>query len=167
MSVALTRRTSIRFPSPVNEITREDAPCHGESKRLLDYWQRTMARSGRFIIGRDIPARPIASLLKNILINEPVRGGADMRVRLSGSWVRKRFDGRLDGLLLSEIFPPAEFEYNLADSNRVLATGIPSIFLSALKGYELDTLHSEVVALPILDRDGISPLLLVGIFYFE
>jgi hypothetical protein len=167
MSLSFVRLASFRMSSSVNEITPVDTPRHGEALQLYDYWHDVRARHGDFRLGRDIPARPIAQLLKNIAINEPVRNGTDMRIRLAGSAVRRRFDGRLDGLLLSEVFGPEEFEFNLKDSNRVLATGVPSIFDSALKGYAVEELHAEIMLLPIVDRDGTSPLLLVGIFYFE
>jgi hypothetical protein len=150
----------------VNHIVPVEVPRHADAQRLLDYWRAVMQEFGDFRMGRDIPSRPIASLLKNIVINEPTADRSDMRVRLSGSAVRRRFDGKMDGRLLSEVFTPAEFAQNLVLSNRALATGKPVMFDSVVKRRVVEELHAEVVLLPIVDRDGITPLLLVGIFYF-
>jgi hypothetical protein len=142
-------------------------PRHPEALQLLAYWQDVMARGEGFVIGRDIPVRRLAPLLQNILIDEPLADGSDMRVRLAGTAVRRRFGAEVHGTLLSNLFPPADFRHHLAAGLEALRSGQPIVIDSSLKRGTREELHAEIVLLPILDRDGKAPLLLVGLFYFQ
>src|SRR5258708_5481458 len=92
--------TSQTYGDLVDYYRRVDAPRHPEAIRLLAYWRACVAAHGAFVNGRDIPARPIAGLLRSIVINEPLPGKTDMRVRLAGTSVRRRFGGDIRGHML-------------------------------------------------------------------
>lgn len=143
-----------------------DAPRHHEAKILLDYWRHCVGKSGDFVIGRDIPSRVIASLLRSIIVTEPVAGGGDFRMRLAGTAIRRRFGDDIGGQMLSDLFPPEDFQHHLAGNNEVLRTGKPLILDSRLTRGNVDELHSEVVLLPVKSGDGAQDWILVGIFYF-
>ncbi len=151
----------------VNDYVRVPAPRHADAIDLLDYWRAVVARGDGFVIGRDIPARPIARLLKNLLIHEPLPDGSDTRVRLAGTAVKRRFGSEVHGTMFSDLFPPNEFRHHLAGALDVVRTGVPVVVDSSLKRGALVELHTEIVILPILDRDATTPLLLVGFFYFR
>ncbi len=106
---------------------------------------RSVARGGGFVIGRDVPARPIARLLKNLLIHEPLPDGTDTRVRLAGTAVKHRFGAEVHGTMFSDLFPPAEFRHHLAGALDVVRTGVPVVVDSSLKRGALVELHTEIV----------------------
>ncbi|MEI9989408.1 MAG: PAS domain-containing protein [Rhizomicrobium sp.] len=150
----------------VNDFARVPEPRHPSARRLLDYWQAVMARGDGFLVGRDVPAREIAPLLCNIMVNQPLADGTDIRVRLAGTSVRRRFATIGKDTRLSALFPAEDFRHHLAAGHEVVATGRPIIVDSSLKRASVEELHMEVIILPILDRDRATPLLLVGVFYF-
>ncbi|MEJ0043437.1 MAG: PAS domain-containing protein [Rhizomicrobium sp.] len=141
-------------------------PRHPGAGRLLDYWQAVMARGDGFVAGRDVPARAIAALLRNIMLNQPLADGTDIKVRLAGSSVRRRFATVERDTFLSALFPPDDFRHHLAAGLQVVATGQPLVVDSSLKRGAVEELHMELIILPILDSDRATPLLLVGVFYF-
>ena len=155
------------FDDLVNDYSRVIAPRHPEAIELLDYWRTVVARGNGFLIGRDIPARPIARLLKNVRIDEPLPDGSDIRVRLAGTAIKRRFGTDVHGALLSGLFKPADFRHHLAGELEVVRTGAPLVIDSCLMRGGLVELHTEIVILPILDRDARTPLLVVGFFYFK
>ena len=57
---------------------------------LLDQW-KTREQRGGFVVGRDVPSRDLASILRNIGLFEPIDGAADFRVRLAGTAFMRRF----------------------------------------------------------------------------
>lgn len=152
---------------PVDTYSRVPGARHPDAARLVAYWRDVIQRDGVFVIGRHVPARAIAALLQNIVINEPSPDGTDMRIRLAGNFARRRFGGDISGAHLSDLFAPGDFCHHLEASFEAVATGGPVVFDSCLKRGHVVELHSEVVLLPIADRDGISPLVLVGMFSFD
>jgi hypothetical protein len=151
----------------IDDYERVAEPRHHEAKILLDYWWHCVDALGDFAIGRDIPSRMIASLLRSIIVTEPVGGGADFRMRVAGTAVRHRFNGDIGGQMLSDLFPSDDFVHHLDASNEVLRTGKPIVLDSRLKRGAVEELHSEVVLLPVKSADRLHDWVLVGIFYFS
>ena len=56
--------------------------------------------------------------------------------------------------------------HHLAAVQEVASTGKPHVIDSSLKRGALEELHTEVMLLPVLDRDARTPLRFVGLFYF-
>lgn len=161
-------RLAVAKPVPAlrSHFVRMDKASHPDAQKLLSYWRACVARGG-FAMGRDIPARAIAAILRNLAICEPLADGSDMRMRLAGDGFRRRFDEQVKGRLLSELFPPEDFAHHLDASLRVLRTGEPIIIDSCLMRANVVELRLEVVVLALTAPDLVSRWLLVGLFYFD
>ncbi len=156
--------------SPGNELVdhyvRVEAPRHADAVLLLDYWRARMAEHGSFVVGRDIPARPVARILRNVLLFEPLPDNSDLRVRLAGADVRRRFDRELKGHLMSQMFAAADFEVHRKSAFEVITSGLPIVLDTSLKRGNVEELHTEVLLLPVTARDLKSTWLLATLFYF-
>jgi hypothetical protein len=141
-------------------------PTHPDARVLLAYWRQRM-EAGSFIMGEDVPARPIARLLRNLAVHEPLADCTDMRTRLAGDGIRRRFDGEIKGRCLSELFPPKDFEHHRDTAYEVLRTGTPVIIESRMMRETVLELHLEAVLLPMTAPDLVSRWLLAGLFYFN
>jgi len=151
----------------VDHYHRVEQPRHRDAKTLLAYWHACIAKGGGFVVGRDIPARPISSILGNIVLCEPLSNGMDMRVRIAGGMVRHRVLPVSRGSLLSEDFSGEDFKHHLALCFEAMRCGVPVILDSSLKRGELEEIHSEVLLLPVTAPDLTSTWLLAGMFYFN
>jgi hypothetical protein len=149
----------------VDHYARVDVPRHPDAVRLLDYWRSCMAKGG-FVVGRDIPARPIARILRSVILHEPFADGSDTRVRLAGADVRRRFDTDLKGRTMSMMFTPEDFKVHLKSSFEVMTSGVPMVLDSCLRRGDVEELHIEVLLLPVTARDLKSTWLLAGLFFF-
>jgi hypothetical protein len=144
-----------------------EQPRHAGAKKLLAYWQDCMAKGDGFVVGRDIPARPIAEVLSNIVLYEPLPDGSDLKVRLAGASVRHRVVPDLKGSLLSQQFFGEDFKHHLASSFETIRSGVPTVLDSSLRRGSFEEMHSEVLLLPVTAPDLVSKWLLVGMFYFN
>ena len=167
MSLTLRARTEdFDFEPLVDDYATVREPRHAEARKLLDYWCDRVDNAGDFIVGRDIPARPIASLLRSIVVYEPVWDSMDFRVRLAGDSARRRFQGDIKGTLLSEQFSGRDLEHHLAAAIETIRTKRPMAIESRLKRGTVEELHSEILLLPVTAPDRQSTWLLVGMFFF-
>ena len=140
------------------------AASHPKAQQLLAFWKARPADG--IVIGRDVPSRAIAGLLNNIAIFEPVNGGSDLKVRLAGTSVRRRFGGEVTGKLMSELFPPDDFQEHLKSSIASMESDTVTIMDSRLTYGVVERMHLEVVILPVLAPDRVSKWVLAGLFYF-
>lgn len=138
---------------------------HRRSRKLIEAWRGF--GGAELVIGRDLPSRPFASLLGNLAVCEPLPGGRDMRVRLAGSELRRRFSGDITGKYISELFPPEEFAAHQKNAGLCLETGEPVIIDSHLMDGPREFLHTEVVILPVTAPDGKSRWKVSGLFFFD
>jgi hypothetical protein len=155
------------LPDLLDHYAPVETPRHPDAITLLAYWRGCVDAGDGFLIGRDIPARPIANLLRSLIVNEPLADGSDMMIRLAGAMVRRRFGGDIKGHLMSEIFPPRDFASHRASAFAAIRTGHPIIVDSSLKRGGVEELHTEALLLPVTARDRKSIWLLVGVFYFD
>ena len=142
-------------------------PRHPDAVKLLDYWKACMAKGHGFVVGRDIPARSIASILRSVVVCEPLPDGSDLKLRLAGANVRRRFQGEIKGSLLSQIYPGEDFSHHLSASIDVIRSGKPSTFDTSLKRDGIQELHSEILVLPVTAPDLKAAWVLIGMFYFS
>jgi hypothetical protein len=149
----------------VDHFIRVEFPRHRDAIILLGHWRACMTAGG-FVVGRDIPARKIARVLRNVILWEPLADGADLCVRLAGADVRRRFDFDLKGRMMSTMFSPEDFKIHLASTMDVIAGGVPIVLDTALRRGDVEELRTEVLILPVTARDMKSTWVLAGLFYF-
>jgi hypothetical protein len=142
-----------------------DAPRHPDAQKLLAFWQARPADG--IVMGRDIPSREIARLLSYIIITEPTEDRTDMRVRLAGASLLKRFGRDIKDLMFSELFSPEDFRDHLEKGLTAIETDQAVILDSRLVAGTVEKLHLEAVLLPIVASDRRKKLVLAGIFYFD
>jgi hypothetical protein len=158
------------MPKGVNGDLRDEyrlvaAANHPKAQKLLDFWEARPADG--IVIGRDVPSRTIAAMLNNIIIYEPVNGGSDLKVRLAGTSIRRRFNREVTGMLMSELFPPDEFREHLEMTLANIEAGPATIVDSHLTNGAVEKMHLEVVILPVFAPDRVHKWVLVGLFYFD
>jgi hypothetical protein len=141
------------------------APMHPDSRKLIEFWEAH--RSDGIVIGRDVPSRTIAGLLSHIVIYEPVEAWNDLMVRLAGAAIRFRFGVEITGKKLSDLFGAHDFQDHLMHMRGAVEAKRPLIIESRLNSGAVEKLHSEVVIVPVLARDGVTPWVMVGIFYYD
>lgn len=133
---------------------------------LLEQW-RIRAGQGGFVVGRDVPSRALACVLRNLALYEPIEGAADFRVRLAGSAFIRRFGQDVTGFKLSQIYAPRNFAWQCADLQAVMSEGAPHITDVTLARDSRIYLRYESVRLPVLAPDRISVWVLGGLFCFD
>ena len=141
-------------------------PVHFGARLLFDNWRKLHADSG-FVVHRDVPSRALASVLRNLVVYEPVEQGRDFRARLAGSALIRRFDCDITGLKLSELFDPATFQTHRKMMQRVIDTGEHAALDIHLLVQGRSQLHFEVLCLPVLSPDRTEAWPLIGLFYYD
>jgi hypothetical protein len=143
-----------------------DEPTQYGARLLHTHWLRKEAEGG-FVVGREVPSRSLACVLRNLAIYEPIEGGADYRVRLAGTAFTRRFGRDVTGRLLSDVYTPQKFAHHRADLSAVVDSHEPKICDVRLARGDRLCLHFESLRLPVLSRDGRETWVLSGIFYFD
>ena len=158
--------TDPKNPGFVTNYVRVEAAAHSDSRHLIAVWRECCAGDG-FVVGRDIPSRPLASLLRSLMVNEPIEDGADYRIRLAGSSLRRRYGREITSLRLSELFSPEAYIPHPAITKEALAAGEPRILDVREEEFGQPRHHREVVVLPVLSPDRSAKWVLAGVFYFD
>ena len=117
-------------------------------------------------IGKDIPSRPFARFLGNLMIAEPIDDDTDCRIRLAGSSLRQRYKREVSGRRLSELFSPVIAADNLARLRKVREMGRAFIHTAAVMPDDTPPLHYEVLLLHALAPNEAAMWNVIGIFTF-
>jgi hypothetical protein len=141
------------------------APVHPEAAKALAFWDARPADG--IVIGRDVPSRAIASMLSHIIVHEPINGGSDLKVRVAGTAIRKRFGRDITGETLSRLFPTPAFPHRLKSVLTAIETGAPQFADCQLSTGSLEILHSELVILPVFAPDRVRKWTLSIVFFFN
>jgi hypothetical protein len=149
-----------RVYSPVAE------PQHPKSITLVEFW-RDREKAGGLIVGRDLPSRAIAAILRNLIVYEPIDDCSNFRVRHAGTAYVEHYGFDVTGKLMSELFDDDVFGFNCAKAKEVIHSGAPEVFDANLSEYGISRRHYEVVLLPVWGTDERSKWMLCGIFRFE
>ena len=152
----------------VHTMTPVSLPAHPFTIRLCTYWDNCRANGG-MRMGRDIPNRAIAPLLKHVSVAEPVGDWADARLRLAGSGMATHFGHDPSGHLMSDLFGPDKDHLNmlLAGARLSLAANMPGIVDHKVMLNGLVAMRNEMVVLPVLPPEGDDKFwALVGTFAF-
>ena len=140
------------------------APRHPDSEKLVAFWNAR--EPDGIVMGRDVPSRKIAPLLSHVIVWEPFADRSNMKVRLAGAALQRRFSGDLKGRKMSELFPPVDFRDHLRETFGVIESGAPLVLDSRVFCGNIEHLHLETVLLPISSPDRTQRWLLAGSFYF-
>lgn len=152
-------------PDSNETFSRLGEPEHPGACVTFDNWQEKHAGGG-FVVGRDLPSRALAGVLRNLAICEPLRGGADFQVRLAGTAFVRRFGCEVTGTLLSQLYDPQSFE-RCAGSMRYALRGKPSSWDAKLIRNGRTELQYESLLLPVLSPDISQSWVLAGMFFHD
>lgn len=146
------------------EIRRPLAePRHPGASLLVEHWQKGEAEGG-FRVGRHVPSRALAGILRNLALYEPGDAG-EFHVRLAGTAFRRRFGRDITGLALSQIYRPSEYPPVRERLSRALTERSPSLFEVSLQRGNRTYLRFETVRMPVLSRCGTHTWLMGGLFF--
>ncbi len=150
-----------RSPDPYYQV--RSAPSHPKAVAFLDTW-RAHAHERDLVISKDLPSRPFARFLDNLMIAEPIENDTDFRIRLAGSSLRQRYQREVSGERFSALFSPLIAEENIARLRKVQRTGTPSILSAAIIIDDAPRVQYEVILLRVLAPDETTMWNIVGIF---
>jgi hypothetical protein len=139
-------------------------PSHEGVKEIVAYWN-TCRQAGEFVMGRDVPARPIARLTKHLVVLEPIDAGADFLYRLVGSILNDRIGRDITGMLVTDVYAEVAAKSYMAALNRTIANDAPVFLESRARGLLDDLRRAEAVALPMKSPDGRAVWVLNCVFY--
>jgi hypothetical protein len=139
-------------------------PRHPDSEKLIAFWN--LRAPDGIVMARDVPSRKISHLLSHVIVWEPSADRSNMKVRLAGAALQRRFSGDLKGRMMSDLFPPADFRSHLREALSVIESGAPLVLDSHVFCGNIEQLHLETVLLPIVSPDRAQCWLLAGCFYF-
>ena len=144
-------------------------PAHPDGIMLADFWRKREAAGG-FVVCRDVPSRPLACVLHNLLLLEPVGAPghlSDLRVKLAGDTLHQRLGGNTAGMLLSELFSPRDFESHIARAADVLDRNAPYFMRCELRRASFVERQLEIIVLPVWNASRSARWILAGVFYFN
>ena len=156
------------LPSDAPQLAREiiellDTPKHFHARLLLSKWQLHVPD---FTIGRELPSRALASVLRYLALFEPVEDGDDFRVRLAGTAWLRRFGCEVSGWTLSQLYAGAELDGWRKRLRETLEGGQPICGDLKVIGDNGVQLHSELLVLPVAVKGG-GACALVGLFHYD
>lgn len=141
----------------------KDEPAHPGAELTFENW-REKHETGGFVIGRDLPSRALAGVLRNLAIYEPVDGGADFRMRLAGTGLVRRYGCDMTGLLLSQLYESRAFKPQ-HDAMMKAANGAPLFCdVRVTRAGRLE-LQYESLRLPVRSPDLAQSWVMGGFFY--
>ena len=146
-----------------SEISR---PTQYGACLLLDHWRSRDARGG-FVVGRDVPSRELAPVLRNLVLYEPIEEGKDFRVRLAGTAFLRRFGRDITGLKLSDVYESGHFDTEHANLAEVIRTRKPYIVDAKVKREDRIYMRFEILRLRVLSPDRKDPWVMGGLFYSD
>lgn len=138
-------------------------PSNAQAVSLIETWENLKTRGG-MIVGRHFPSRKFAGLLPNILLLEKLDRVRDFRVRLAGFGMLCFYGFDPGGRRLGEFYEGEKHEALWSSLNAVLRSG-PRVTLSRLSHAGETVLQREIVSLPVLASDMLTPLVMVASFW--
>ncbi len=157
---------------PVNANLREDRtplaePQQYGARLLYEHWRARRDTSMGFVVGRDVPSRALAPILRTLALYEPVDGMKDFRMRLAGTAFMRRFGRDVTGMKLSDIYDPEAFEAQRMALMDVILTGSPYICDVKVTRDNRIYLRFESLRLPVLSPDRKETWVMGGVFYSD
>lgn len=139
-------------------------PEHPGSQRLLAYWRSKIGPEG-LVSRAAIHPRDIAPLLPWLFIAE--RRENEWRFRLMGTGLCAGFGADLTGRTLHQIFREDTADGLAELYKTVVATRQPRTLKGRYVEAGLDHVTAEGIHLPVVAADGLSPLVVGGVFFSD
>ncbi len=146
------------------EFTRVDKLTHPDAAQAIRFWQERPADGIR--IGRDVPSRSIARLLSRIVVYEPVEGGADFKVHLAGSGVRRRFARDITGKTMAQLFSAEDLPARVLSLKYVLSRNEARMTRIIHRAGGVEVMKIELFQVPVTAPNGIDRWVLTFGFHF-
>jgi hypothetical protein len=146
--------------------TQIPEPIHFGAKLLFERWRELQGGDG-FVVGRDVPARQLSGILRNLAVYEPIDDCRDFRARLAGTAFLRRFGRDITGFSLSEIFREPGLERHRTSMAEIVRSGTPQAFDVKMQRGRKTVLHGEALRLPVRSADRTATWILSGLFYYD
>ena len=143
----------------------KDRPSHPGAQLIYRNWSE-YREDGGLVVGRDLPSRALAGVLRNLAVYEPVGGTADFRVRVAGTGLVRRYGCDVTGLPLSQIYEQHAFERQ-RDLMTAIRNGARAFFDVDMVRAGRTELQYESLFLPVRSPDLQQRWVLAGIFYHD
>jgi hypothetical protein len=142
-------------------------PVHPSTTALLAHWRACQVNGG-MRMGRDIPSRAIATLMKDIIISEPIGDWEDARLRLVGSGMAAHFGRDVTGLRMNEVFAGELSDRGmlLAGAKMCIEQNRPGTVEQIILDNGKEILRQEMTAMPLRAPNGDERWLLTATFNF-
>jgi hypothetical protein len=142
-------------------------PVHPSTLALIAHWRACLAHGG-MQMGRDIPSRAIAPLMKDLIISEPIGDWDDARLRLVGSGMAAHFGRDVTGLRMNEVFAGelADRDMLLGGAKICIAQNRPGTVEQIILDNGREILRQEMTAMPLRAPNGDERWLLTATFNF-
>ena len=151
----------------LEEIRTEiPTPTQYGASLLLDQW-KTREQRGGFVVGRDVPSRDLAPILRNIALYEPIDGSDDFRVRLAGTAFMRRFGRDITGLTLSRIYGGEDFRKRREALIGIIHSKKPVILEVKILRNTRTVMRFEGLGLRVLSPDRKDVWVMGGLFYSD
>lgn len=141
------------------------ALTHPRANEVLAFWNARP--SDGILIGRDVPSRAIATLLSHVIVHEPIDGGADLKVKVAGTAMRRRFGDEITRKTLSDLFPGPDFHDRLKSVLAAIDENAPQFADCQLSNGSMKMLHTELAILPVLAPDRVTKWGLTFALFFN
>lgn len=166
MALILGQHIDRSFYALDHRFVERKAPTHPSIRRLIGYWRECEAKDG-LRMGRDIPARAIASLLSQIMVFEPFANWEDAHIRYAGFGTAKYFGRDVMGLLYSEMEAgdrSGTLRQLLSEARGLAAENRCRILDHRALSDGIEIERQEIVQVPMFGPDGKSRWLLSAAF---
>ncbi|HEY0281000.1 MAG TPA: PAS domain-containing protein, partial [Rhizomicrobium sp.] len=105
--------------------------------------------------------------LSRVIVHEPIVGGSDLKVRVAGTAIRRRFGRDVTGETMSNLFPADSFPARFKSVLTAIETGAPQFAECQLSTSSFEILRSELVILPVLAPDRVSKWAMTFALFFN
>lgn len=142
------------------------APEHPSSVQLQAWWSECREKHGAMQLGRDVPARAITNLLRDLTVLEPVENATDYIFRLAGSGFLKRCGSDIKGRRYSTLYHGEALKSGIDIMNACIREQMPMIYDVRLSTPLATLRRHESIDLPIKSQDGTADFVVSGTFVF-
>ena len=155
-------------PDPHSKFQQEEKllsmPVHPDARALHAFWKE---RKGFLVVGEDIPSRRLARHLPHLALFDYRPARNDFRIRLAGFALIRRFGRDVSRHNLAEVLSGEDYERCRCALMEVRDSGKPLFVDVRLRMADKPLLHFEMQALRVLAADRLTPLVLMGLFYYN